>query len=166
MDLLILDKDTYLPKKLFERYTSLIWTERFNTCGEFQLTSPRIEETLATFPLGTLVSLRDTTEVMIVETFDIKPNSSDGYPEITIFGRSLDSFLENRVLLPIFYGQDWTTLRAYTPYHMVALLIWNTLVNTTGKDPTKAVEHQLTYFSDDTRLIIPKLVVSLGSSLN
>lgn len=159
MDVLPLDKSTYYPTMLFEDYSSLIWTERFNTSGEFQLTSSNIQKTIETFPLGSLVSLRDTTEVMMVETHSIEPNNSDGTPQITISGRSLDSFLENRILLPIVYGESWETLQEYTPQEMICLLLWNALVNDTGEDPTKPSGVGTLLF--DYLAVVPNLVVSL-----
>jgi hypothetical protein len=157
MDFLLLDKTSFYPTILFEDYRSLIWTERFNTHGEFQLTSSNIQKTLDTFPLGSLVSLRDTTEVMMVETHSIEPNS-DGTPEITITGRSLSSFLENRVLLPVVYGESWETLQDYTPQEILCLLLWNALVNDTGQDPSKAYGETVWF---DYQAVVPNVVISL-----
>lgn len=161
MDLLTLDFETLQPKDIFEVYTSLIWTERFGTYGEFQLVSSQIEKTISALPLGSLITLRDTHEVMVVETQSIEPNKSDGTPEVEISGRSLDSFFESRVLIPSVYGETWNLLQSYTPQHMLALLIWNAICNDSEQDPTKPEDAQ-PFPQIDPYLSHPKVVVSLG----
>lgn len=163
MDLLLLDSTTYYPTALFEGYSSLIWTERFTVSGEFRLTSSRIEETLTALPVGSLISLRDTTEVMMVETYSVGPNNSDGCPEIIVSGRSLDSFLENRVILPRNYGEDQETLQVYTPQQLICFLIWNSMVNNTGQDPSHIQEEDPENHLYDPKTVVPNLVVSLGN---
>jgi hypothetical protein len=163
MDLLPLDKDTFYPTDIFEEYRSLIWTERFDDSGEFQLISANVKKAIEKFPLGTLVSLRDTTEVMMVETHSIEPSSSDDLPEITISGRTLDAFLEHRILVPIVYGEDWETLKKYTPAQFLCLLLWNALANDSEEDPTKTWTRPAYC---DPNLAVPNLVISLGSINN
>jgi len=162
MDLLTLDFETLQPKDIFETYTSLIWTERFGTYGEFQLVSPQIEKTISALPLGSLITLRDTHEVMVVETHSIEPNKSDGTPELEISGRSLDSFFESRVLIPRVYGETWNLLTFYTPQQMLALLIWNAICNNSEQDPTKPADAE-PFPQIDPYLFHPQVVVSLGS---
>lgn len=161
MDLLTLDFDSLQPTNIFEDYTSLIWTERFGTYGEFLLTSSKVEDTLTSLPLGSFITLRDTYEVMVVETHSIEPNQADGTPELKISGRSLDSFFENRVLVPSVYGESWNLLQSYTPQQMLALLIWNAICNNTEQDPTKA-EDDFPIPQIDSKLYHPKVAVSLG----
>lgn len=98
MDLITLD-DNAQGKKLIENYDSLIWTERFNTVGDFQITTGRVDEFLNLLPRNTLVSLRESTHTMVVETHQIdrKKNS----PQLlTIKGRSYESILDRRVAIP------------------------------------------------------------------
>ena len=162
MDLLTLDFDSLQPTDIFERYTSLIWTERFGTYGEFQLTSSQVEDTISALPLGSFITLRDTHEVMVVETHSVEPNQADGTPEIKISGRSLDSFFENRVLIPKTYGESWNLLQSYTPQQMLALLMWNAICNDTGQDPTKDPDDPPYPQQVDPNLSHPKVAISLG----
>lgn len=88
-------------EKLVEAYDSLIWTERFNTVGDFQLDTGLIDYYMAsTSPLqeGTLVSLRESQEVMVVETRKIIRKKNDA-ATLTITGRSLESVLDRRFCL-------------------------------------------------------------------
>lgn len=157
MDLLPLDSSTYYPTGIFEGYTSLIWTERFGSCGEFSLKTSSISTTIERLPIGSFISLRDSTEVMIVETHNVEQNSS-GLPELTVSGRSLESFLENRVLTPIIHGESWTVLDQYTPQQMIGLHIWNAMVNDSGEDPMK------TAMINAPHLAAQNLVVSLSNN--
>lgn len=157
MDLITLDKTTFVPLDLCEGYSSLIWTERFFDSGEFILKTPLVGETIQKMPVGSLISLIDATEVMFVETHSIEPDSESGELELTVTGRSFDSFLEHRVVTPTTYGETWEVLRKYTPTQMIAMLIWNALVNTSGEDPMRVWQIGL---SQDVMLVVPNVSVS------
>lgn len=87
------------PAKLIENYDSLIWTERFNTVGDFQITTGNVSQFLSLLPEGTVVSLRETNVAMIVEThrIDRKKNQPE---KLTITGRSMESVMDRRVSIP------------------------------------------------------------------
>lgn len=158
MDVLPLHPTTYLPTGLVEGYTSMIWTERFAESGDFELKTPKVLATQALLPEKSLVSLRDTKEVMMVETHTIEVNEA-GVPELTITGRSIDTFLENRALIPTVNGDPWVVYRQYKPSEMVSLLLWNHLVNTTGEDPTRAAT------VIDALTGIPQVVITNSATL-
>ncbi len=81
---------------LVENYDSLIWTERFNTMSDFQITTGDINGFMEKLPKQTAVSLRDTTVPMLVETHDIERKK--GSPaKLTIKGRAFESILDRRV---------------------------------------------------------------------
>lgn len=81
--------------KLIEGYSSLIWTERYRNPGDFQLKTPIIADTRTDLAIGNLVSLIDTTAVFMVETHEINVNDA-GEDELTVTGRSYETYLENR----------------------------------------------------------------------
>lgn len=87
------------PEKPIESFDSLIWTERFNTVGDFQLTTGLVDYYMdpVNSPLkeGTLVSLRETNEVMVVETRKIERKKNTA-AALTITGRSLESVIDRR----------------------------------------------------------------------
>lgn len=83
------------PEKLVQGWDSLIWSERFNTTGDFQLQTGNVDFFKNTYPEGTLLGLRESNEVMIVETHKIerKKNSAQ---VLTMTGRSFESVLDRR----------------------------------------------------------------------
>lgn len=97
MDLMTLDANNQ-PSKLVENYDSLIWTERFNTVGDFQLVTGNTSKFMTLLPEGTRLTLRETNQVMVVETHQIDRKKRT--PEkLTIKGRSFESILDRRVAL-------------------------------------------------------------------
>lgn len=96
MDLYRIDDTDRMATSIIEGYDSLIWTERYRPAGDFQLKTAKIDATRTALPLNALVTLRDTLEVMIVETHSINVDP-DGVRTLTVTGRTLESFLENRV---------------------------------------------------------------------
>lgn len=124
--------EIYRPDLNIQEYTSLIWTERYKTHGEFEMRHPNVADIRSKLPLGTLVSLQDTREVMMVESHQIIDND-DGIPELIVSGRSLTMMLENRVLS----GPEkkrWKVPGHQTVGGMCARLIWNSLANNTAID--------------------------------
>lgn len=105
MDVLRLDKDTYIPDELVEGFTTMIWTERYNREGEFKMVIPRIEYARALIPEGSLITLMDSKQVMWVETHTIQKNE-EGIPQLEIVGRTYETFLENRELSNSMMGSD------------------------------------------------------------
>jgi len=90
------------------------------------------------------LGLLDSKEVMIVETHSIG-RDSEGYPELTVTGRTFETFLENRVLAALVYNTPWQVYRSYTPSEFISLLLWNHAVNTSGEDPTRAATTNQAY---------------------
>lgn len=82
-----------------EGYDSLIWTERFQPAGEFELVTGKVDATRALLPLGSYLSLTDSREIMVVETHSISADN-DGSRKLTVKGRTLWSLLENRITAP------------------------------------------------------------------
>jgi hypothetical protein len=99
MELYVLDEDKYYqPDTIVEGYSSLIWTERYLPAGDFTLVSSQVDNMRKKLALGSLITLADTREVMIVEQHEIKKDNS-GQTNITVTGRTLETFYENRTTL-------------------------------------------------------------------
>lgn len=98
MDLVTLDPTTNQPVKLIENYDSLIWNERFNTVGDFELQAGDAASFLTLLPEGQRVSLRESNIAMVVETHKIERKKNQPQ-KITITGRSFESILDRRVAL-------------------------------------------------------------------
>jgi hypothetical protein len=131
----------YVPDALIEGYSSLIFTERHRTPGEFELKTVDIEETMDLLPEDTLVSHLDTDAVMMVETHEITQNE-EGHDELTVRGRSLESMTEHRwVEGP--YQVKRLMRRNYSPVSAAAVLLYNSFDNASGKDVTRGKEQDL-----------------------
>lgn len=107
MELLTLDGN-YQPSELVERYASLIWTERYFTAGDFQLVTTDVERMIKLLPLESMVTIRESTVPMLVESYRIEKNQT-GAPTLTVKGRSFESVLERRAAVaypdPAFYQE-------------------------------------------------------------
>ena len=83
--------------ELINGWKSLTWTERYRDACEFTLVGDLDSGLNTKLPIGSIISHVDSTEVMIVENHEIVKDK-DTNSEITITGRSFETFLENRVV--------------------------------------------------------------------
>lgn len=123
MDLAVLN-DQFLLARMVENHSSLIWTERYSSAGDFSRESFDIGGTLSMLPLWTIdtvtglqkptvVSLRGSKVPMIVETHKIE-KSTKGAPKITTTGRSFETVLDRRTTIKTPLGggvpvSSWTS---------------------------------------------------------
>lgn len=96
MELFKLEDSTWLPGDAVKNFDSLVWTERYQTAGEFQLIVKDDISILTALPLDTLISHTDTKEVMIVENHEIDRDNKKKLV-VTVSGRSFETFTENRL---------------------------------------------------------------------
>lgn len=113
MDIVRINKTTFLPEDLIEGYESAIWTERYDEPGDFTIVTADIKNTRSALPLDSLVSHTETAETMIVETHAINTDEN-GVDLLTVTGRSVQTFWNNRVTLAQMtpdqaydWGHDW-----------------------------------------------------------
>ena len=95
MDLFTLDSQLRRTS-LYDKYNSLIWTERFSSHGDFQLVINSSSATRNAFVPGTRLAVNESTRVMTVETIDDKLDS-EGRALLTIKGPSLETTLHDRI---------------------------------------------------------------------
>lgn len=130
MDLMTLNAQNQ-ASKLVENYDSLIWTERFNTVGDFQLTTGNVDAFMNLLPEGTILTLRESNVAMVVETHQIdrKKNTPQ---KLTIKGRSFESILDRRVALATIgtqtAGGPWA-VNLKTPSDVAYYVMWYIVVN-------------------------------------
>ncbi len=105
--------------------------------GEFELKTSRVNETLKLLPEMSLLTHRETKEVMMVETRSIGFDS-DGHPELTVKGRSLDAFCEHRYLEGAYPKKKYKMAKTYTADEAAVVVLWNCLVNPSENDVTRA----------------------------
>lgn len=102
MELLTLHPTKYTPEDVVEGHSSLIWTERWQPTGEIQMKTPNISQVSKLVKEGTLLGLLDSKEVMVAESVLIGVDD-DGSRELTVTGRTIESFAEER---PRFINTD------------------------------------------------------------
>lgn len=95
MDVYVLD-DLLRRTAVIDQYESLIWTERFNDVGDFELVIPSDRGFKALLSVGTRIVIPGSKRVMTVETLESGVTDS-GVAILTASGRSIEMILEDRV---------------------------------------------------------------------
>lgn len=105
----------FLPVDIIEGFESVIWTERYYGDSEVQLVVPATPINIQKLAMGTFLSFDKSSEVMILETHDIKDHKA------TITGISLLKWLNNRFVRFTVSHED----RYYNAYGLPAgYLLW------------------------------------------
>jgi hypothetical protein len=99
MDILTINPADYTDCNIVNDILTVKWIERYREPGEFSITAYPTDAIRTRLALGTLVTHLETQDVMMVEDHEID-ESGDADPVITITGRSLTAFLENRIASP------------------------------------------------------------------
>lgn len=136
MELITVSRKDYSLKKLVEldwKTDSLVWTERFQPVGDFELHTQAVNSIRSLLPERSMCTLLDTNEVMWVDSHDIEENS-DGVDELVVKGRTLDWFLMNRIWKNAPYGKKITMAKKYSTRQAVEAWVWNAICNGTGID--------------------------------
>lgn len=137
MDIFLINHGTWRPyDHPLRNYYSLIWTERFSEDSDFELESYDVAYYEEHLPIGTLVSVRGSVEVMMVEEQYIDVDDAD-VEIIKIKGKSLTSYLDHRVVGEK-RNSKYETAAAYTTTGMALMLLYNSFNNNQGYDYTKA----------------------------
>lgn len=93
----ILDPSSMNVIGMIEDYYSLIWTERYNEVGEFELEVPIEYDNNSLVDFGNLLYIRESDRIMVIE--DIKPSVSADKATLLLKGDSCETLLRRRVLL-------------------------------------------------------------------
>lgn len=95
--------DVYVLNKAFELiavvddYESLIWTDRHDSCGDFQIVFGMNIGLLSIFQEDYYIQIKKSEHTMIIEDIAISTNVENG-AKLTITGRSLESILDRRII--------------------------------------------------------------------
>lgn len=156
----------YLPTDIIEGYNSLIWTERFQAAGEFELRTFDVDNMKAKLPEGTFVSHLETQETMQVETHEINlvGEGEDAEPELIIRGRSASVILEHR-WVESKYQKKRRMRKKYSATAAAAVLIVNAVDNASGADITRGdddpdTEGVVNHYEWNTKDVIPNVAVT------
>lgn len=94
---MVLDQN-FVAISNIDAYESIIWTDRYNEPGEFEIYTP-VSDQMLEFPVvNNYLRVTDSEHIMIVEDITIESNVDTGN-HIKIVGRSLESILDRRVVL-------------------------------------------------------------------
>lgn len=101
MDIYVLDS-LFRRIQVIDNHISFIWTERYNSLGDFEIRVRSTIETRSLLAIGTYLGLDRTMRVMVVETVERTITDEDG-PILIAKGRSLEAIFTKRVA-----WADWT----------------------------------------------------------
>lgn len=96
MEFLVLDENLNTSSVL-DSYESILWTERYNKCGDFEICESMTDTILKELRQDYYIWTRDSKQTMIVEDIHITSDAEDGN-NVIIVGRSLESILERRII--------------------------------------------------------------------
>lgn len=89
-----LDSKFYV-KDIVDGVDTLIFTERYDKNGDFVLKTGEIDLVRNALPCGSLFSVQESKECMIVESHTIEEDEQ-GVTTLTVEGRTFETFFENR----------------------------------------------------------------------
>jgi hypothetical protein len=95
MELYILDNQLRRVQ-VIDKFESLIWTERFNSVGDFQLTVHATNDTRKTFMQGIRFAMNESKYVMEIETVE-DSTDDEGRATLKIIGPSLEYLMQQRI---------------------------------------------------------------------
>ena len=95
MEIIFLDSD-FEEIKVVDAFNSFIWTDRFWSCGDFDLVLAPTEENVSVLNETSYFKFNSSPKNMILETFNIDSDIENG-PLLIVKGRSLESILDRRI---------------------------------------------------------------------
>lgn len=90
--------DTLQKDELIQGFKSVIWTERYNVPGEFQIVTKSTFNSRAQLAVGTRITRQGSTYIGTVETL-VDDEDDAGIRLITVTGRFMEQMLEDRVAI-------------------------------------------------------------------
>lgn len=112
--------DNFERQAVLDVFTSLIWTKRYYTYGDFELYAPATAELTSLINTYPYIARDDDDTLMIVENVEITTSAENGDYYI-ITGRSLESIIGRRIVW------DQTTLNLQNPASGVYWLLENNI---------------------------------------
>ena len=82
---------------VLDQYESLIWTDRYNSAGDFEISMDPTISAFDKIKLGNYIHIDGTDRYMIVEDIELNSDAKDG-GKLVISGSSLESILNRRVI--------------------------------------------------------------------
>lgn len=141
MELLIMDEN-FAGVSTLDIFESLIWTDRYYACGDFEIYMPCSEKMLSTLKQDMYLYLRESEHIMIIEDIQIDTDVEDG-AHLTVTGRSLESILDRRVIWNL------TTLSGGLQAGIKQLLNENAI---SPSDPARVIPNLIFKDSTDSKI--------------
>lgn len=96
----ILDR-SYITKAIIDEFKSCVWTERYDSAGDFELVVPASKDVASKIQINDYVSIKESDVIMIVETVELQSDAEAG-DYLVYSGRSLESILARRIIWGVF----------------------------------------------------------------
>lgn len=141
MEVFILDTE-YKAVAIIDFFESIIWTDRYQKAGDFEIYAPVTSEILSYIKHDYYLWNNDSEHQMIVESMQIDADSETGN-HLTVRGRSLESILDRRII--------WTqTILSGNFQNEVKRLITENIIEPT--DTNRAISNFVFRDSEDERI--------------
>lgn len=82
---------------VLDKYISFIWTDRYDSYGDFQIYTHATQENLDLLKENYYLYIPDSDHIMIIEDIQIDTDVEEGN-HLTVTGRSLESILDRRII--------------------------------------------------------------------
>lgn len=96
MDIYVLNENFQIVS-VIDNYESLIWTDRYNKCGDFEIYTNFSTEILNKTKQDYYIYISESEHMMIIEGLQIESDAENGN-HLRITGRSLESILDRRII--------------------------------------------------------------------
>ena len=83
---------------IVDQYSSLIWTDRFDDCGDFELTLPFEEKWKSVLQKDYYCHTDYSDRWAVIEKIE-ETKDEDNPPTMIVTGRSLESILDRRIVI-------------------------------------------------------------------
>lgn len=107
MDIYVLDAN-FEKLDLVENFTSFIWTERWNTYGDFKLKFPYRSRNTQYLYIGRYLYIDDSRTLMRIERYERDSDDSEDLVEVS--GRSVLSLFTDKIVTPRSFRQHAPTI--------------------------------------------------------
>lgn len=155
MEAMILDQN-FAAQALVDAFESFIWTDRYNKPGDFEIYMPISKAPMEYVKRDNYIWIRESDRLQVIEDIGIATDAEEG-DHLTITGRTLDSFLDRRVVY------QSTTLDGDLQSGIQRLLNDNAI---NPSDPSRKIPRLRFIWNDDSRLAQYSMVGTfLGDNL-
>ena len=125
MELLVLNT-AFESIALLDSYESLIWTDRYNEYGDFEIYFPMDKKLLDYLKPDNYLWLNESEHTMIIEDIRINSDVEDG-DHLIVTGRSIESILDRRVIY-------WQRITTGSLQEQIESIIYENIINPSDAD--------------------------------